>query len=102
MANQNSTPLVAQVMTLMNVWKSPVETAQRPRILLQEGIETVGALLAPITPHICHELWQPIRASTPVIDDFGTPFDADCIGAEHAKHRDSSQWCVVILTLCHR
>ena len=67
---------IAQVMTLMNVLeKAPQATAQ-DRALLQEGLETVALLLAPITPHISHALWNRlghegavIDASWPVVDE---------------------------------
>ncbi|MBK4999798.1 leucine--tRNA ligase [Pseudomonas sp. S31] len=67
---------IAQVMTVMNVLeKAPQATAQ-DRALLQEGLEAVTLLLAPITPHISHELWQQlghaeavIDATWPVVDD---------------------------------
>ncbi|MGP0011869.1 MULTISPECIES: leucine--tRNA ligase [Pseudomonas] len=67
---------IAQVMTLMNVLeKAPQGTAQ-DRALVQEGLETVALLLAPITPHISHELWNRlghegaiIDAGWPVLDD---------------------------------
>lgn len=59
---------IAAVMTLMNVLeKAPQETAQ-DRALLQEGLETVALLLAPIAPHICHSLWQALGHNDAVID----------------------------------
>ncbi len=59
---------IAQVMTLMNVLeKAATETAQ-DRALLQEGLETVALLLAPITPHISHALWQQLGHDGAVID----------------------------------
>ncbi|MBA1322774.1 leucine--tRNA ligase [Pseudomonas plecoglossicida] len=59
---------IAQVMTVMNVLeKAPTATAQ-DRALLQEGLEAVTLLLAPITPHISHSLWQHLGHSEPVID----------------------------------
>lgn len=59
---------IAQVMTLMNVLeKAPSATAQ-DRALLQEGLEAVALILAPITPHICHELWQALGKDGLVID----------------------------------
>ncbi|WXL26664.1 leucine--tRNA ligase [Ectopseudomonas mendocina] len=59
---------IAQVMTLMNVLeKAPQSTAQ-DRALLQEGLETVALLLAPITPHISHQLWQELGHSDAIID----------------------------------
>ncbi|MFJ2985825.1 MULTISPECIES: leucine--tRNA ligase [unclassified Pseudomonas] len=59
---------IAQVMTVMNVLeKAPQATAQ-DRALLQEGLEAVTLLLAPITPHISHELWQQLGHAGSVID----------------------------------
>ncbi|WP_205341195.1 leucine--tRNA ligase [Denitrificimonas caeni] len=66
--HQKFNTAIAQVMTLMNVLeKAPVATAQ-DRALLHEGLETVVLLLAPITPHICHALWQQLGHSDLVID----------------------------------
>src|SRR5699024_1047240 len=66
--HQKFNTAIAQVMTLMNVLeKAPTETIQ-DRALLQEGLETVVLILAPITPHICHVLWQQLGHSEPVID----------------------------------
>ena len=59
---------IAAVMTLMNVLeKAPAESAA-DRALLQEGLETVTLLLAPITPHICHVVWQELGKDGAVID----------------------------------
>ncbi len=67
---------IAQVMTLMNVLEKAPQDNYQQRALIQEGLETVALLLAPITPHICHELWQElgheeaiIDASWPVVDE---------------------------------
>ena len=59
---------IAAVMTLMNVLeKAPRDNAQ-DRALLQEGLEAVTLLLAPITPHIAHALWRALGHQSPVID----------------------------------
>ncbi|MCO1698465.1 leucine--tRNA ligase, partial [Pseudomonas aeruginosa] len=59
---------IAAVMTLMNVLeKAPNQDAQ-DRTLIQEGLETVVLLLAPITPHICHVLWGQLGHAEAVID----------------------------------
>jgi len=59
---------IAAVMTLMNVLeKAPAESAA-DRALLQEGLETVTLLLAPITPHICHVIWEELGKQGAVID----------------------------------
>ena len=59
---------IAQVMTLMNVLEKAPTASEQDRALLQEGLETVALLLAPITPHISHELWQQLGKSGAIID----------------------------------
>jgi leucyl-tRNA synthetase len=59
---------IAQVMTLMNVLEKTATATEQDRALLQEGLETVALLLAPITPHISHELWQQLGKPGVVID----------------------------------
>ncbi|WP_277963079.1 leucine--tRNA ligase [Pseudomonas sp. RIT-To-2] len=59
---------IAQVMTLMNVLEKAPQATEQDRALIQEGLETVTLLLAPITPHICHELWNALGHTGPVID----------------------------------
>ena len=59
---------IAQVMTLMNVLEKAPQDNDQQRALLQEGLETVALLLAPITPHICHELWQELGHEEAIID----------------------------------
>lgn len=59
---------IAQVMTLMNVLEKAPTASEQDRALLQEGLETVALLLAPITPHICHTLWQQLGKSGDIID----------------------------------
>ncbi|MCX7079338.1 MAG: leucine--tRNA ligase, partial [Pseudomonas sp.] len=67
---------IAQVMTLMNVLEKAPQGTDQDRALLHEGLETVALLLAPITPHISHELWNQlghigavIDANWPALDD---------------------------------
>ncbi|WP_321348318.1 leucine--tRNA ligase [Halopseudomonas oceani] len=59
---------IAAVMTLMNVLEKAPQDAGQDRALLQEGLETVALLLAPIAPHICHSLWQALGHSDAIID----------------------------------
>jgi leucyl-tRNA synthetase len=59
---------IAQVMTLMNVLEKAPQASAQDRALLQEGLETVALLLAPITPHISHELWTALGHADPIID----------------------------------
>lgn len=59
---------IAQVMTVMNVLEKAPQASEQDRALLQEGLEAVTLLLAPITPHISHELWQQLGHQQAVID----------------------------------
>ncbi|HSX71211.1 MAG TPA: leucine--tRNA ligase [Pseudomonas sp.] len=66
--NHKFNTAIAQVMTLMNVLEKAATASEQDRALLQEGLEAVALLLAPITPHICHELWQRLGKAGAVID----------------------------------
>lgn len=66
--NHKFNTAIAQVMTLMNVLEKAPQGTEQDRALIQEGLETVTLLLAPITPHISHELWHRLGHADPVID----------------------------------
>ncbi|QBF28636.1 leucine--tRNA ligase [Pseudomonas tructae] len=59
---------IAQVMTVMNVLEKAPQASEQDRALLHEGLEAVTLLLAPITPHISHELWLQLGHQDAVID----------------------------------
>ncbi|MCO7624594.1 leucine--tRNA ligase [Pseudomonas guariconensis] len=59
---------IAQVMTVMNVLEKAPQATEQDRALLHEGLEAVTLLLAPITPHISHELWKHLGHDQAVID----------------------------------
>lgn len=52
----------------MNVLEKAPQATEQDRALLQEGLEAVTLLLAPITPHISHELWTELGQAGAVID----------------------------------
>jgi leucyl-tRNA synthetase len=66
--NHKFNTAIAQVMTLMNVLEKAPQGTGQDRALIHEGLETVTLLLAPITPHISHELWHRLGHADPVID----------------------------------
>jgi leucyl-tRNA synthetase len=59
---------IAQVMTLMNVLEKAAQATSQDRTLLHEGLEAIALLLAPITPHISHQLWQELGHDAAIID----------------------------------
>ncbi|AWB68291.1 leucine--tRNA ligase [Saccharobesus litoralis] len=57
---------VAAIMELMNkLIKAPLAQAQ-DRAVIQEALEAVTLMLAPITPHLSHALWQALGQTTAV------------------------------------
>jgi len=52
----------------MNVLEKAAQATSQDRALLQEGLEAVALLLAPITPHISHQLWQELGHDEAIID----------------------------------
>jgi leucyl-tRNA synthetase len=49
---------IAAVMELMNAIGKVSEDSAQARAVVQESLELVVLMLSPITPHICHHLWQ--------------------------------------------
>ena len=67
---------IATVMELMNALAKLKDDSEQARAVTQEVLELVVLMLAPITPHICHELWTllghdeaVVTAAWPEIDE---------------------------------
>jgi leucyl-tRNA synthetase len=74
---------IAAVMTLMNVLEKAAQVSNLDRALLHEGLETVVLLLAPITPHISHELWQALGHKGAIIDAAWPTLDESALVQDH-------------------
>ncbi|HEX7012675.1 MAG TPA: class I tRNA ligase family protein, partial [Steroidobacteraceae bacterium] len=59
---------IAAVMELMNALAKFDDTSPRGRAVRQETLELVVQMLAPITPHICHALWEALGHEDTLID----------------------------------
>ncbi len=59
---------IAAVMELLNALGKFTETDEAAKAVRQEVLEFAVLMLAPITPHICHELWQQLGHETPVVN----------------------------------
>ena len=59
---------VAAVMELMNSLSKFVDVSPQGLAVTQEALEAATLLLAPITPHICHELWSQLGHQNAVLD----------------------------------
>lgn len=70
---------IAAVMELLNnLQKAPQQTEQ-DRALLQEALVATVQLLNPITPHICHQLWQQLGQSGEIEYSGWPTADADAL-----------------------
>lgn len=59
---------IAAVMELSNHMVKLDHDGNQSQAVMQEAIEACVLMLAPITPHICHRLWQRLGNTDPVID----------------------------------
>lgn len=59
---------IAAVMELMNVITKLNTESDQARAVVQEALELVVLMLAPITPHICHELWQTLGHDEAIVN----------------------------------
>jgi leucyl-tRNA synthetase len=59
---------IAAVMELMNAVTKLTDESEQARAVVQEALEFTVLMLAPITPHISHELWQALGHDEAVVD----------------------------------
>ena len=59
---------IAAVMELLNAVSRFADDSAQGRAVLQEALDTAVLLLAPITPHVCDQLWQALGHAGAVID----------------------------------
>ena len=59
---------IAAVMELLNAVSRFADDSAQGRAVLQEALDTAVLLLAPITPHVCDQLWQALGHEGAVID----------------------------------
>lgn len=59
---------IAAVMELSNVLQKMSADLPHARQLMQEGLEVIITVLAPITPHICQHLWEQLGHDSLLLD----------------------------------
>ena len=70
---------IASVMELMNAVSKFVDVSEEGRAVTHEAIETAILLLSPITPHICHTLWQELGNGDDVLNASWPSFDESAL-----------------------
>ncbi len=64
----NFNTAIAAAMELLNALYKFEDASPQGRAVMQEALDMLVAVLSPIVPHICHELWFALGHKTPVID----------------------------------
>ena len=70
---------IAAVMELINALSKFEDGSAQGRAVVQEALEAVTLLLAPIVPHIAHALWQQLGHSGSVAEASWPQVDADAL-----------------------
>ena len=70
---------IAAVMELINAVSKFEDDSMQGRAVVQDALEVVTLLLAPIVPHICHTLWQQLGHSGTVAEASWPQLDADAL-----------------------
>ena len=73
---------IAAAMELVNALYKFEDVTPNGRAVMRECLEALVAVLSPITPHICHELWQGLGHTTPVIDARWPVVDTAALAAD--------------------
>jgi leucyl-tRNA synthetase len=60
---------IAAVMELMNSVTRFDDRSPQGRAIVQEALETVVLVLAPVVPHACHALWRELGHTTALVDE---------------------------------
>ncbi|MGB5627760.1 MAG: leucine--tRNA ligase [Woeseiaceae bacterium] len=66
---------VAAAMELLNAINRFEDASDAGRAVAREALEAVVVMLSPMTPHICHVLWQQLGHETALIDQRWPEFD---------------------------
>ena len=66
---------IAAVMELLNTITKFDDDSEQGRAVIQEALEKIILMLSPITPHICHELWQLLGHDKWVVNELWPEID---------------------------
>ena len=66
---------IAAVMELLNTITKLDDDSEQGRAVIQETLEKIILMLSPITPHICHKLWQLLGHDKWVVNELWPEID---------------------------
>jgi leucyl-tRNA synthetase len=70
---------IAALMELLNAVGKFGDMSDQGRAVRHEAFETIVLLLNPITPHVCHALWQHLGHAEPIIEQLWPQVDAQAL-----------------------
>jgi leucyl-tRNA synthetase len=76
---------IAAVMELLNALGRFEDDSSQGRAVMQEALEAVVLMLAPIVPHACHALWRELGHGEPVIDAAWPEADDGALARDEVK-----------------
>jgi leucyl-tRNA synthetase len=79
---RNFNTAAAAMMELLNAIRSFGDTSPPGRAVRHEALSIATLVLAPITPHVCHALWQALGHSSALIDERWPVPDAHALATE--------------------
>jgi leucyl-tRNA synthetase len=79
---RNFNTAIAAVMELLNSIQRFADASPQARAVRQEALRLAVLILSPITPHVCHVLWQALGFGTALIDEPWPRPDATALAQE--------------------
>ena len=79
---RNFNTAIAAVYELLNAIRAFADTSAAGRAVRQEALRIAVLVLAPITPHICHALWEALGFKSALIDERWPKPDAEALATE--------------------
>jgi leucyl-tRNA synthetase len=79
---RNFNTAIAAIMELLNAVGRFSDTSAAGRAVRQEALRIAILVLAPITPHVCHALWQALGSTTALVDERWPAADAAALAQE--------------------
>ncbi len=76
---------IAAIMELMNHLSKAKLNSAEDKAVMQEAVRAVVLMLTPITPHLCHHLWQVVGGSDLNVEDATWPVVDDSAMVEDEK-----------------
>src|SRR5881394_4372714 len=82
---RNFNTAIAAIMELLNAVGRFGDASVQGRAVRQEALRIAVLVLAPITPHVCHALWQALGSTTALVDERWPAPDATALAQESCE-----------------